>query len=133
MIQFSEGTAIALHAMIYIVNRSDKVVSLKEIADKFQISSNHLSKILQRLAKAGYLNSTKGPNGGFKVTEYGKNISFMDVYIAIEGSHTMRECLFSSKSTKCRRCIMSGLISKFNEDFHDYMVTNKINDPNFKL
>lgn len=131
MIKFSESTAIALHAMIYIANRANKIVSLNEIADAFAISANHLSKVLQRLTKAGYLASIKGPKGGFQIVTKNQQITFLDVYTVIEGKHVKRNCLFSAKATKCRNCIMRGLVSKLNTDFYSYMATNKITD--FKL
>ncbi len=131
MILLSEATAIALHTMIYIVNRADRVVTLNEIAGTFKISPNHLSKILQRLTKYGYLTSIKGPRGGFKIVDKAKNLTFMKVYIAIEGKQKQRHCLFLSKSTKCQNCIMSGLIGKLNQDFYTYLTTKKISD--FKL
>lgn len=131
MILLSEATAIALHAMIYVANRPDRVVSLSEIAAVFKVSPNHLSKILQRLTKCGYLTSIKGPKGGFKIVAKAANITFMKVYLAIEGKPTQRECLFSSKCTQCPNCIMSGLVRKLNKDFYEYLTTKKISD--FKL
>lgn len=131
MIQLSEATAIALHAMIYIVNRKDKVISLKEIAKVFNISENHLSKILQRLVKAGYLTSTKGPKGGFQIIAQKKNVTFMEIYETIEGKYAPKSCLFASKPQDCPDCIMGGLITKLNKEFYDYMKNHKITD--FKL
>src|SRR5574344_732206 len=83
MIQFSEATAIALHVMIYIANRKDTVNTLKDISEHFSISPNHLSKVLQRLVKAGYLTSTKGPKGGFQIIEGKETSTLLDILIAV--------------------------------------------------
>ena len=131
MIKISEATAIAIHAIIYIANREGEIISLKEIAEKFKISDNHLSKVLQRLVKEGYLNSSKGPKGGFTLVKEYKNASFLDIYEIFEGKLKKHSCLFNSKATSCEKCIMNDLVEKVNDEFVDYMKNNKISD--FKL
>lgn len=128
MIKFSEATAIALHSMIYITNREDDSVSLKEIAKRFKISENHLSKVLQRLVKAGYLVSSKGPKGGFKIVKEKKSATFLEIYEIIEGKVSQQTCLFSSEIAECRQCIMGNLIPNLNKEFTDYMQKHKITD-----
>lgn len=128
MIQLSEATAIALHSMIYIVNRENNTVSLKEIAQKFKISENHLSKVLQRLVKAGFLTSAKGPKGGFQIIKEKTNSSFMDIYETIEGKSVKKTCLFSSKPQDCSSCIMGNMIHNINKEFSTYMTNHTITD-----
>lgn len=128
MINFSQSTAIALHAMIYTANRSDEVVSLSAISKAFNVSDNHLSKVLQRLIKAGFLTSSKGPKGGFKIIAEKMDTTFMEVYETIEGRHIEKQCLFTPGNTGCTSCIMCGLIPKLNKEFVDYMNSNKITD-----
>lgn len=131
MIKISEATAIALHSMIYMANRKDKVISLKEIAKTFEISENHLSKVLQRLVKAGVLHSEKGPKGGFVIVSGCENMTYLQVYEIIEGRLQESTCLFSSSKKNCSNCIMSNLVNKLNDEFRDYMENHKISD--FKL
>ena len=117
MFDISEATAIALHVMIYIANRKDKIIPLKEIAKTFSISENHLSKVLQRLVKSGFLISIKGPKGGFCIVEGKDKSSLMDIYEAIEGKYTRKDCLFSSRHMNSCCCIMRPLISSINNTF----------------
>jgi len=128
IIKLSEATAIALHAMIYIAKKSPNSSRVSEIATEFSISENHLSKVLQRLVKAGYLISTKGPKGGFVITEEKNNTTFMDVYKVIEGDMPFTTCLFNKSACKPKPCIMGGLISKINNEFVDYFTNTKISD-----
>ena len=128
MIELSEAAAIAIHAMIYIVNRKDDVISLKEISGHFDISPNHLSKVLQRLVKAGYLVSIKGPKGGFQIDLEKQNATLLDIYEVIEGKFIPKNCLFSSKKINGCCCIMKPLLTSINNTFVDFMSTHKIND-----
>jgi Rrf2 family protein len=131
MFKVSEAMAIALHSMIYITNKGNKVTSLKEIAQKFKISEYHLSKVLQRLVKEGVIISNKGPHGGFLTLPEYKNMTFLEIYEIMEGKIKKHNCLFNSNTGDCTNCIMGNLIEKMNEEFINYLRNNKIF--NFKL
>lgn len=131
MINISEATAIGLHVMIYIANRKGEIVPLKEIAKVFSISENHLSKVLQRLVKSGFLVSVKGPKGGFCIVKGKENSNLMDIYEAIEGKYIRKDCLFSSRHITSCCCIMKPLISSINNTFEEFMKNNSIS--NLKL
>ncbi len=128
MIELSEATAIAIHAMIYIANRKDEIISLKEISEHFDISPNHLSKVLQRLVKAGYLISVKGPKGGFQICSGKEEATLIDIYEVIEGKFIAKNCLFASKKINSCCCIMKPLLISINNTFIDFMSNHKINN-----
>lgn len=126
MIELTEATAIAIHAMIYISNRKNNVISLKEISEYFDISSNHLSKVLQRLVKAGYLTSIMGPKGGFQINPEKENATLLDIYEVIDGKFIPKNCLFASKKINSCCCIMKPLLTSINSTFIDFMSSHKI-------
>ena len=129
MIQLSEATAIAIHAMIYLANSDQKQPhSLKEIASVFCVSENHLSKVLQKLVKAGYIISTKGPKGGFLLLTGNENLTLMEIYETIEGKYHPKDCLFASKHITSCCCIMKPMIQSINNTFENFMNNNKISD-----
>lgn len=128
MIKISEATAIALHAMLYIAANKQKPAALKDIAAEFKISANHLSKVLQRLVKAGYLQSVKGPKGGFTLMPKKQNTTFLEIYETIEGKITPHYCLFASHEKTCKHCIMGNVVKELNEEFIDYLKNNTISN-----
>ena len=128
IIKLSEATAIAIHSMIYICQKGAETSSVKEIANQFKISDNHLSKVLQRLVKAGYLISRKGPKGGFVINEQHKNASFLEIYEIIEGKFCNSTCLFNRQPCQGEQCILDGFITKINQEFRDYFTKKKISD-----
>lgn len=128
MFKISEATAIALHSMIYISNQDKEYVPLKRIAEKFKISEHHLSKVLQRFVKAGFLESTKGPKGGFRLLTDKKDVTFMQIYETIEKKMEKSDCLFPSRISSCSDCIMGDFLKKAGEDFFNYMKNKKISD-----
>ncbi|WP_225974164.1 RrF2 family transcriptional regulator [Arachidicoccus ginsenosidivorans] len=64
---FSKTCEYAIRACIYIAQQSgeDKKVAIKEIAKGIDSPEHFIAKILQNLSKKGFINSVKGPNGGF--------------------------------------------------------------------
>ena len=49
------------------MNNDDSFISLKEISSRQQISMKYLEQIISLLNKAGYLDSLRGINGGYKL------------------------------------------------------------------
>ena len=59
MIELSEAAAIAIHATVFLSRNAGEPQSLKTIAAASDVSENHLSKVLQKLAKAGIVGSRR--------------------------------------------------------------------------
>ncbi len=125
MIKFSEATAIALHAVFFIAKEKGRLIPLTEISKTFDVSGNHLSKVLQRLVKCGILSSVKGPLGGFKMAKKGK-LTYLDIYKCIEGDSLPTHCLFAKKKFACKNCIMGGVLHKMQKDFFSHMSKTRI-------
>jgi len=128
IIKISEATAIALHSIIYICNKDEGTSSVKEISQKFKVSDNHLSKVLQRLVKAGYLISSKGPKGGFVINKEHEDATFWEIYEIIEGKSQHSGCLFANGPCQGDQCIMGGLTNKITTEFENYFKKTKISD-----
>lgn len=128
ILKISEATSIAFHAMIFLSLNKNHPVSVKEIAEKFSVSENHLSKVMQRLAKVGLVVSIKGPHGGFKLTRDDQDISFLEIYEAIEGSIKQTCCLFGKAECNSKSCIMGDLLKNTNKEVIDYFKNKKLSD-----
>ena len=68
---FSKSFGYALRGILYVALMQDeqRKVQIDEIARKLSVPKHFLGKIMQELVKAGLLQSTKGPYGGFGLTE----------------------------------------------------------------
>jgi len=126
IIKISEAASIGLHAMTYIALHSDEPVSTKEIANSFEISVNHLSKVLQRLVKAGLLESLKGPLGGFVLTKECDNITFLEIYEAIDGPIKTGCCLFGKTVCNSSECIMGNFLNQTNKNVKEFFGNKKL-------
>lgn len=72
---FSKSFGYALRGILYVALMQDeqRKVQIGEIAKKLSVPKHFLGKIMQEMVKAGLLQSTKGPYGGFLLT--GKTLS----------------------------------------------------------
>lgn len=58
----------AMRVMIYL-GTADGLSSIREISHAFDISQNHLMKVVQDLAGAGFIQSVRGRNGGIRLSK----------------------------------------------------------------
>jgi Rrf2 family iron-sulfur cluster assembly transcriptional regulator len=96
----SNTSRYAIRALIYLAIKSDskKKVGIKKIADDLNIPSPFLGKILQSMAKQKILQSTKGPNGGFFISEASQQVRLIDIIKIIDGDDLFDRCLITNKS-----------------------------------
>ena len=126
MIELSEAAAIAIHAMVFLSRNGTTQQPLKQIAAVTDVSDNHLSKVLQKLVKAGFIESVKGPKGGYVIREEMRSATLMSIYEAIDGEWKPRHCLFSGpRRTPCC-CAMRPMLDSINKTFYDYMTGHTI-------
>ena len=125
VLNISEAATIAIHSM-GLIARSDKLISTQEIADTTGFSKNHISKILQQLVRNGYLLSTRGPKGGFILSEKAKEKSLLDIYNLIEGELEDNTCKMQCDNCPFTSCIFGGLEQKFTNEFRSYLMGRKV-------
>lgn len=65
---------------------------LKEISAKLHIPTPYLGKILQELVVKGIISSTKGPNGGFFLSDLNKNLKLTKVVEKVDGLSVFNSC-----------------------------------------
>lgn len=91
--KYTRATNYALHIMAYMISQdTTKNISLKPLADHFDLSANYLSKILTQLVKADLIQSVSGVNGGYRLRKDRATITFFDVIQAIEGNGALFTC-----------------------------------------
>jgi Rrf2 family transcriptional regulator, iron-sulfur cluster assembly transcription factor len=96
----SNTSRYAIRALIYLAIKGDgpKKIGIKKIAKELDIPSPFLGKILQALAKQKVLLSTKGPNGGFCLSNTSHEANLMDIIRIIDGDDLFDRCLITNKS-----------------------------------
>lgn len=115
ILNLSEGSTIALHAVLHLAKSSGEPVTTAEAADSMKVSAAHLSKIFQRLAKSGLVRPVRGPKGGYLLNRELAAIRLLDVFEAIEGP--MKFGRGPSAQTRCAvdGCGLPGMLDDISK------------------
>jgi len=123
LLNISDSAVIAMHAIVEISKTTTPVFS-KEIAQRWEVSQHHLSKVLRKLVVADILISGTGHSGGFMLNPKKKDISFKDILIAIDGKMIFSNCFFCKKTClhrkQSRACVFGNLSKKINDEFEKF-------------
>jgi len=129
VIQFSEAAFIALHGMVIVAQaKKDELINVIHISGKLNASKHHVAKVMQRLVKDGFLNSHRGPSGGFTLKKKPKEITLLALYESIEGKIEIGDCPLDNPVCKFDRCIFNNVTKKMTEDFVEYMSNETLED-----
>lgn len=83
-----------IQAVLYLAKHHDvPYISVKEIAEKHNISFHFLGKILQTLTQKGLLTSYKGPKGGISLARSPQELTVLQVVEAIDGVEFLQKCV----------------------------------------
>ena len=84
----------ALRMMIDIaLHGEENPVRIKDIAARQQISEKYLEQIVSVLNKGGFVRSSRGPMGGYRLAKRAEEYTAFDILTAIEGSLAPVACL----------------------------------------
>lgn len=128
VLRMSDAASLALHAMVMLAEAPERRVSAKAIAADLSASESHLAKVLQRLAKAGLVESVRGRGGGFRLARPARRIKLMDVYQAIEGRLPGTQCLMGKRACKRTVCVMGGLLGTVDTWLRAYLSGTRLSD-----
>ncbi|WP_339864189.1 Rrf2 family transcriptional regulator [Paremcibacter congregatus] len=94
-------TDYSLRLMMYVAVHDERLVSIKEVSEVFDISRNHLMKIVHELGKGGYLQTVRGKNGGFRLGRPAAEINVGQLVRYTEEDMSIVEC-FSQETSNCK-------------------------------
>ncbi|NOX85651.1 MAG: Rrf2 family transcriptional regulator [Chlorobi bacterium] len=127
IINFSDAATIGIHGLI-VLAKSDRPLNAIELSEKIGYSKHHIGKVLQRLVKVGFLNSFRGPTGGFQLRKEPKDIRIYDIYVAIEGEVVSAECPVDLPICPMGKCIRNELISELSREFVNYLQSRTLQE-----
>ena len=126
ILNISEAAAIALHAADHLA-QSPGLCASTAMAKALGVSYNHLSKVLQRLTRAGLVLPARGPKGGFSLSSAGKKASIRDILSAMDGVPKLHACLMRAKVCRHRGCMFGRFLEDTNKRF-EAVLNGKISE-----
>jgi len=100
--QLTTFTDYALRVLISVGTKDGQEPStIPEIAQQYGISRNHLVKIVHHLSQSGYLSTSRGKGGGFRLAKAPSDIRIGDVIRDAENHFDLVPCFSAAKKGDC--------------------------------
>jgi len=94
----NKTTKYAISLLAYMANSPDQLYSAETLHKELNIPRRYLRLLLTDLGKHGFIESTRGRNGGFKLSRDSKKTSVAQVIDALEGLENYDRCFFGIRN-----------------------------------
>ncbi len=118
--QLTYFTDYALRVLIYAAVRSRSRCLTSDVATAFGMSRHHVVKVVNELRHLGYLDTTRGRDGGFALARQAAGIRIGEVVRRTEGSMALVEC-FNRDTNTCPLSPACGLKGVLREAFDAFL------------
>lgn len=103
--QLSTYSDYALRLLMKLALDPKRRHTIREIADAYGISHNHLMKIAQELGRHGYIETVRGRGGGLRLQRPADEINIGEVVRRTEENLALVECFDPATNT----CVITGV------------------------
>ena len=127
--RLSMHTDYGLRTLMYLSGIKERA-TIGQIAEFFDISKDHLAKVVQRLARLGWVRSVRGIGGGLELAARPDSITVGEVIEKLEGSTQLLECV-SAQSQVCviqPNCRLRRVLAEAERIQMDYLRSIKLSD-----
>lgn len=125
-------TNLTYRVLIYMALKEGQLVKTNEIAEAYNISFNHLKKVMAKLAEFNYIKSTKGRSGGFQLARPKDAVNLGAVFRMTIEDVAVAEC-FASPTNQCvispdckLRSILQDATSRFIGELDKYTLVDLV-------
>lgn len=100
----------ALRSLIYLAVKPEPqaLANISDIANSYDISKSHLTKIIHQLGQLGYIETIRGKNGGIRLARAPEKINLGVLIKQIEPDFALVEC-FAATVPKADTTTQQGL------------------------
>jgi Rrf2 family nitric oxide-sensitive transcriptional repressor len=95
---------LGFRTLIFLAAAGERGGSIPQIAEAYGVSQNHLKKVVNHLAHAGWIEAMRGRGGGLRLRVAPARISIGAVVREMEPDFALVDCL----GAEPQRCVISG-------------------------
>ncbi|CAE6712080.1 HTH-type transcriptional repressor NsrR [Paraburkholderia nemoris] len=118
--RLTDFTDYTLRALMYLAIRDDRLATIEEIADAYQISKHHTSKIIQRLSSVGWIETVRGRHGGVRLAQHTRSLTVGAIVRETEHDFVLASCQASDGREPCsivQHCRLKDILYAAKEAF----------------
>ena len=105
-------TDYALRTLMYLAARSGRA-TVADVAGLFGISANHVAKVVNQLARYGYIRSVRGIGGGIELAQQPDVIRLGEVVERFEGNLHLLDCVATENVCAIQPfCKLKGVLAE---------------------
>ena len=125
-LQFSPSTDLAIHGLWALAClETGRFVLLSDIASRQHVSESYLSKVFQKLTRAGLTRAVRGKHGGYTLARPPAEISVGDVVRAMAPEPPMYQCLARERCCEAiENCVLLRVFAEAER--HMYAVLDRV-------
>ena len=129
--KFSTRARYGTRAMLDLAvhSRANSTVTLKEIAQRQDISLTYLEHLIGPLIDGGIVRSIRGSKGGIMLAKPAREITLKEIVILLEGSIAPAECL--TKSNDCPKsgsCVTQEVWDEVGKAIEEVLASKTLQD-----
>ncbi len=117
--QLTQFTDYSLRSLMYLGAHPGRLCQIAQIAAAYDISANHLMKVVNRLAARGYVETIRGQGGGLRLARAPRLINIGEVVRDMEERFDIVEC-FDERHQTCPllpSCVLRSVLSDARRNF----------------
>lgn len=107
-------TDYALRLLMHLAVNEDRLCTIAEVAERYDISKNHLMKVAHLLGREGFIETVRGRSGGLRLARPASEINVGDVVRRMEADFAIVEC-FEGGAGECMitpACRLKGVLNE---------------------
>jgi len=123
-------TDYSLRVLLYLAAKPESTATISEITDFYNISRNHLVKVVHNLGINGFIKTSRGKNGGIWLARPAEEIYLSDVVMKTEPDMELLEC-FNPQTDQCvisRTCRLKSMLYEGRAAFMAVLEKNTLAD-----
>ena len=101
------------------LNYGSGPVSLKKVADKYDISESYLEQLFAKLRKEGYIDTVRGPQGGYFLSKKPEEVTVGMILRTLEGDITTSECINKEVCSRESICATRIIFEKIEKSINN--------------
>ncbi|MGB0413770.1 MAG: Rrf2 family transcriptional regulator [Coraliomargarita sp.] len=129
--ELTSFTDYSLRILIYLADDTERLSSIDELAEFYQLSRHHVAKIVKRLADLEYLETIRGKNGGLRLAKDPVEINVATVIKQTEPHFNLVECMCEGKTSACvihGHCRLKGALATARGHFFTHLAKFSLAD-----
>ena len=116
--QLTKYTDLSLRVMMYLAVFPSELGTVKDIAQRHNVSRNHLMKVVHRLSGLGYIESIQGRGGGIALAMAPEDIVVGAIVRDMEATLDVIDCA-ASQCPLIPACLLKPALDRAGKAFID--------------